>query len=115
MALTGAIYGQKCYPSNAEALDAYYSQIAPAQTAGTTTYILEYVKSVGGVWQQKSYSVSSTGVWTTRSTTNAPVITFPVCDPSQSFMDGITIGWGIAAAMVMASAIVFMKRAARAG
>ena len=114
MALTGAIYGQKCYPSNGEALDAYYSQVAPAQTAGTTTYVLEYVKNAG-VWQQKSYSISSTGVWTTRSTTNAPVITFPVCDPSQSFMDGITIGWGIAAAMVMASAIVFMKRASRAG
>lgn len=115
MALTGAIHGQKCYPSQGEALDAYYSQLAPAQTPGATSYVLEYVKSAGGVWQLKSYSVSSTGVWTTRSTTNAPVVTFPACDPSQSFVDGVTVGWGIATAMILVSAMVLLKRGARGG
>lgn len=110
MAMTGAIFGENCYPSNAEALDAYYSQVAPAQTPGTTSYVNEFVK-VSGVWQVKQYSVSSTGVWTTRSTTAAPVVTFPACDPSGSFMDGITVGWGVAAAMVLASSLVLIKRA----
>lgn len=114
MAMTGAILGVKCYPSNAEALDAYYSGIAPAQTPGTTTYVLEYVKT-GAVWQQKSYSISSTGVWTTRSTTNAPVITFPTCDPSISFFDGMALGWGIVSAMIAVAALMFIKRGARGG
>lgn len=110
MANTGAIYGEKCYDSQALALDSYYSKVAPAMTSGTTSYVNEFVKEAG-VWKIKQYSVSSTGVWTTRSTTAAPVITFPSCDPTASFMDGITIGWGIAAAMVAASALVVMKRA----
>lgn len=114
MANTGAIYGVKCYPSQAEALDAYYSQVAPAATPGTTSYVLEYVKT-GTVWQQKSYSISSTGVWTTRSTTNAPVITFPACDPSASFFDGMAIGWGVAVAMVAVGAMMMMKKGARGG
>lgn len=110
MAMTGAIYGEKCYDSQSLALDAYYSQVAPAQTPGTTSYVNEFIKS-GTTWQIKQYSVSSTGTWTTRSTTNAPVITFPTCDPVQGFTDGLTIGWGIAAAMVAAAALVVMKRA----
>lgn len=110
MALTGAVLGDRCFPSQAEALDAYYSQNAPAQTPGTTSYVNEFVKS-GSTWQINQYSVSSTGVWTTRSTTNAPVITFPACDPTANFVDGVTIGWGIAAAMVAAAAISLMKRA----
>jgi len=110
MALTGAIFGEKCFESQAVALDAYYSQVAPAQSPGTTSYVNEFVKT-GSTWQIKQYSVSESGVWTARSTTNAPVVTFPECDPTASFTDGMTIGWGIAAAMVMASALVVMKRA----
>lgn len=114
MALTGAIYGQKCYPTPSEAVDAYYSNLAPAQTPGETSYVLEYVKT-GTVWNLKSYSVSSTGVWTTRSTTAAPVPTFQSCDPAAPFLDGVVLGWGVSAALVAAAAITFMRRAARHG
>jgi len=114
MAATGAIYGVKCYPSQSDALDAYYSQVAPAQAPGTTSYVSEFVK-VSGVWNIRQYSVSSTGVWTTRSTTAAPVVTFPTCDPSEAFMDGVSIGWGVAIAMVAAAAIINLKRGARGG
>lgn len=114
MAMTGAIYGEHCYPSSSEAVDAYYSNLAPAQTPGATSYVLEYVKT-GAVWNLESYSVSSTGVWTTRSTTAAPVPTFPACDPAANFLDGVTIGWGVAAAMIMVSALMFIKKGARGG
>lgn len=114
MALTGAVFAEKCFPSQAEALDAYYLQAAPAQTPGSTSYVNQFVKS-GTVWQIKQYSVSSTGVWTTRSTTNAPVVTFPACDPVEKFNDGVTIGWGIASAMILAYGITFIARGARGG
>lgn len=110
MAMTGAVLDNKCFSSQAEALDVFYTRAAPAQTPGSTSYVNEFVKS-GTVWQMKQYSVSSTGVWTTLSTTAAPVITFPSCDPSASFMDGLTIGWGVAAAMVAAASLALMKRA----
>lgn len=114
MALTGAIYGDKCYPSQAEALDAYYSQVAPAQAPGSTSYVNEFVKS-GSVWQLKQYSISSTGTWTTLGTTNAPVVTFPACDPVEKFNDGVAIGWGIAGAMILAYTVTFIARGARGG
>lgn len=114
MAMTGAIYGQKCFNTPDLAVDAYYSNVAPAQTPGATTYVIEFVKT-GAVWYQKSYSVSSTGVWTTRSTTAAPVPTFPACDPSEKFLDGVTIGWGIGSAMIAVAALMFIKRGARGG
>lgn len=114
MALTGAISGDRCYSSPVEAVDAYYSGMAPAQTPGSTTYVLEYVKT-GAVWYAKQYSVSSTGVWTTRSTTAAPVPTFPACDPSEKFLDGVTMGWGVASAMVMVAAVMVARRGIRGG
>lgn len=114
MALTGAIYGQKCYNTPFEAVDAYYSNVAPAQTPGTTTFVVQYVKT-GSIWYQKSYSISSTGVWTTRSTTVAPLPTFPACDPSEKFLDGVTLGWGVATAMIAVAALMFIKKGARGG
>jgi len=114
MAATGALLGVQCYPSQAEALDAYYAGQSVSQLAGSTSYINEFVKEYG-VWKIKAYSVDSSGVWTARYSTNAPGITFPACDPTQSFQDGMVIGWGISTALVVVSAITFMKRATRAG
>ncbi|MDD2744265.1 MAG: hypothetical protein PHV02_18560 [Rhodocyclaceae bacterium] len=114
MALTGAIYGAKCYPSQFDAVDAFYSHSAPAQTPGLTSYVNEFVKS-GASWYQIQYSVSDTGTWTTRSMTLAPVPTFPACDPSEKFLDGVAIGWGIAAAMIVVSALMLARRGVRSG
>lgn len=111
MALTGALVRDQCLPSQAEALDAFYSATVPAYTAGTTSYMGEFVK-VAGVWKIQRYSISSTGTVTTLTASNAPVITFPACDPTINFMDGVAIGWGIAAAIVVAFTFKLMQRAA---
>jgi hypothetical protein len=71
----------------------------------------EFIK-VGSLWKIQRYSINSSGTITTLTASNAPVITFPSCDPTVNFMDGITVGWGIAAAIVVAFAFRIMQRAA---
>lgn len=114
MALTGAVLGNQCFPSQGAAVDAYYSGAAPVITAGSTSYAIEFVKS-GAVWQQKSYSIGTTGTWTLRSTTNAPVPTFPACDPSEKFLDGVQIGSLLSIALVAVAGITLLRRGVRGG
>lgn len=107
---TGALLGGRCFASQGEALDAFYSGSNPAFTSGATSYLSEYVK-VSGVWKIQRYSISSTGTVTTLTASNAPVITFPACDTATYFLDGMTIGWGIATAMILVAAVKFLERA----
>jgi len=110
MALTGALLGSKCFSTQSDALDSYYSVVAPAQTPGSTSYVNEFQK-IAGVWNIRGFSVSSTGVWTTLYTTAAPVPTFPACDPTVDFFDGVSLGWGVAAALVAVAAFKLMQKA----
>jgi len=110
MAKKGDIHGDMCYPSQTDALNAYYSQIAPSQAPGTTSFVNEFVQ-VSGVWHLRQSSIDSSGTWTTRSTTPAPVIAFPACDPVEGFVDGVAVGWGIAAALIASASLVLIKRA----
>lgn len=114
MPMTGAVLGSKCYNTPAEAVDAFYSGAAPVLTSGSTSYLTEFVKE-SGLWKVKQWTISSTGVTTLRYTQNAPVPTFPACDPSEKFFDGVTIGWGIATAMILVSALMLARRGARSG
>jgi hypothetical protein len=114
MALTGAILGNRCYPSQSDALDVLYSQMAPAQSAGLTSYVTQFVKS-GAAWYQSAYSIDATGVWSLRYSTLAPVPSFPACDPSEKFFDGLTMGWGVATAMILVACTMLLRRGARGG
>ena len=109
MSQTGAVFEGRCYPSPDAAVDAYYSGAAPALSSGTTSYLTEFVKQSGD-WHAKSWSIDSTGTHTLRYDVLAQVPTFQACDPAESFADGVTIGWGIGAAMVCAAAIKFMEK-----
>jgi hypothetical protein len=109
MALTGAVYGDRCFSTPAEAVDAYYSVAAPALTSGSTSFLTQWVKD-SGVWWAKSWSLDSSGVATLRYNIPAPVPTFQACDPAQTFLDGVEVGWGIAAAVIMAACVMLMRR-----
>lgn len=100
--------GDICYATSAEAVDAYYSGIPPyILTASTAsiTYVHRYEKQ-GASWKFIKGQYNSTGVPTTTYTASAPIITPPSCqitnDPVSNFNDGMTIGWGVAAAMIIA-------------
>lgn len=76
---TGFMVGDRCYSTNAEANDAFYTAQPVFQTSGSTSYVNTFIK-VGTSWNLRQYSVSSTGIWTTRSTTLSPTFSFPSCD-----------------------------------
>jgi hypothetical protein len=106
----GAEFQGRCYISIADAADAYFTGQPVQIVSGATSYATEFSK-LGAVWHSKGYSISSTGVWTTRYKSIAVVPIFPVCDTAESFNDGLLLGWGIATAMVLAWAVSHMRRA----
>lgn len=110
MAMSGALVGSKCYASQVEGMDAYYSATVPATTSGNPSYVTGFLQ-VSGVWKVQRYSVDNTGVVSSLSISNAPVVSFPACDPAEHFNDGVVVGWGIAAAMIAAAAFKMMQRA----
>lgn len=106
----GALLNGKCFSTSSEAVDAYFSSAPPSYTAGGTSYLAEYVKS-GAIWQIRRYQIASNGTTTTLNTVTAPLPTFPLCDPTESFFDGVDVGWGVAAAIIVAASIRLMRRA----
>lgn len=104
--------GERCFATNSEAADQWFSGKDPSYTAGSTSY-LSWFEKVGTVWQIKRQSISSAGVVTNLTSSTATVPTFSACDVSEQFMDGFAIGWAIAGAMVAAYAIKFIAKALR--
>lgn len=104
----GSRFNDKCYSTNADAADAFFLEQGPFFTSGATSYVGWFEKNVSNVWQIKRQSIASNGTITTLTTSNATVPTFPTCTPLDSMNDGLTLGWGIAAAMVAAYAIRFL-------
>lgn len=103
--------GDVCYPTSGEALDHFYSLASPSMAPATTTAYTTFT-NVGGVWQMAKYSINSSGVWSLNYSTTAPVVNFASCtvldDATTQFTDGVTLGWGVAAAMVAAWSIKFL-------
>lgn len=109
MAADGALVGARCFADVGMATDAYYSAVAPSQTPGAVTYLSEFVKTTGG-WVLRRYQVGSDGSVGTLTDASLPSLSFPACDPQESFKDGMTMGWGVVAAMVASWALVVMKK-----
>lgn len=110
MAATGALWGDRCFPSQADALDAFYLAKSSAEVPGSTTYVIQYAKE-SGLWKSQGYSIDGAGVWTLRYSTVAPTPSFPVCDPTEPFFDGVTIGWAFASAMVAVACLKLIQKA----
>ena len=106
----GSLVGSYCYASSAEALDGYYSASEPVHTAGSTSY-LSYYEKISGVWSILRQSIETDGTVTNLTTVVAPIPTFPTCDPASNFLDGMTLGWGIASAMIAAYAVKWLWQA----
>lgn len=109
---TGFLAAGRCFASSADATDVYFSSFPPGVTSNATSY-WTYFEKAAGVWKVKSYSWSSTGVATLRFTVNAPTPTLAACEVDAAFFDGMTIGWGVVAAMVIAWGFRTMREQAR--
>lgn len=108
----GALLGTVCHPSQADAVDAYFSEQGPSFTAGATSY-QSWFEKVSGTWQLKQQSITGAGVVTNLTSVNATVPTFPDCDELAPFNDGLTVGWLLATLMVAAWGFSMIRRQAR--
>ena len=107
---TGALVGARCFASAQEATDAVYSAAPVSQAVGPTTYVSEFVFASGS-WVVRRSVIAQDGAVTTMQDAAAPVLSFPACDTTAQFMDGMTVGWAIVAAMVAAWCVVSLKGA----
>ena len=105
----GSLFQTKCYSSNSEAADVYYSSQPIVVVPGETMYMAQYSK-VGTNWNVAQYTKTGTSNWTLQSTKPVPFPAFPECNPSESFNDGMVIGWGIAAAMIAVWSVTHIRK-----
>jgi len=106
----GFLVGERCFDTQAQAADQWFSGKEPSYTAGSTSYVSWFEKNVSNVWQINRQSISSTGTITNLTTSNATVPVFPSCTVTDNFNDGMLLGWGVAAAMIGAYAIKFIAK-----
>ena len=101
-----------CYQSQEAAVDAYYGSTPPSVQPGSAVYYSITVKKPQG-WALDTYRVYSGGTSVLQTSSLLPVPVFDSCDPSESFNDGMAVGWGVASAMIAVGALMMIKRATR--
>ncbi|MDD5299925.1 MAG: hypothetical protein PHD65_05450 [Gallionella sp.] len=98
-----------CYETVALAQDAYFSGL-PVQSSLTASGVLlttQHVKDANSVWNIKQVSTDTVGVQTVVYQVVVSPPSFPACySPFESFSDGVTIGWAVAAMLVV---ILFVR------
>lgn len=84
--------------------DQFFSQLQPIAAAGSPSY-LTYASKDAGVWYLNtlqdgqpftSYALAAPG--------------FASCDTTETFYDGMALGWGVVGAMVAAYAVHMLRR-----
>jgi len=111
MALTNTLVNNVCYPTVNAATDAFFS-LMPISivTSSASTFRLIHIK-VDDQWKQNKVVYNSSGLQTQIYTVNITAPTFPSCDSTQSYFDGMQIGWGVIAAMASVAAVIFIRKA----
>ncbi len=103
----GALVGNKCFDTAADAADAYFSQTPPVLLTGG--YFWQFVKTASG-WQLNYYKAATNGQ-TLITTTKVTIPAFPACNPAQSFSDGALVGSSLGAAIILIAAVKFLLKA----
>jgi hypothetical protein len=116
-ALTGTVHAGYyfngiCHASHQEATWSYYDATAPSVYAQPGVNLMHEFAKVNGVVKSQWYQLSG-GSWVLDSSADVPVKDFPYCDPAESFVDGMIVGWGVASVFVAAAAIALMQKAAK--
>lgn len=97
--------GTECYPSQASALHAYAaSATGQIYTSGANVFLVTAARS-GNAIQWTGTKIAGTGAnWTYTQT-----MTFPECQ-KLSVEDGVAVGWMIAAVLIAAFAVKFIRK-----
>ena len=99
----GVVAAGRCVDASA-AVDLYYSSAGPSVSAGSPEFVTQLERTVSG-WFAVTYSGGSV---VNTATMQAPA--FAACDTTESFHDGMTLGWGVGAIMIAAYAIHLLRR-----
>lgn len=113
----GYSVGAVCYSTSAQAVDAYYSG-QPTATLISSTDVVQsvYQKDIGSsTWFLEKITYTSNGTRTLNWYYAHPLSeTFGSCtlpnSPFENFTDGSVLGWGIAAAMVLAWGVSLIRK-----
>lgn len=111
MAVTASLVNNTCHPTVAVAVNSYFSSLPVSiQVGSPDSYMLEHIQ-IAGVWNMQKTTINNLGNPTINFTVAATVPTFPDCDMTEPFFDGMQIGWGVVAAMAGALSVIFIKKA----
>lgn len=113
---TGYFSEGVCWTTFIEANDAHFQSIPPTILTTTTTQtVAEFIRQTGGYWNMTHATFTAAGVRTQQYSVAYPLPQYQVCDlpnsPSESFQDGLLLGWGIVLAMALAYAYKSMGKA----
>ena len=117
----GYIVGTSCVITLEAAHNLYYGSIPHAFSHDATyTYETQYVQSAtvgrssASGWSRQTVQYPNGGGAAVATVyVDLGSQTFPECDPAESFLDGVTVGWGLGAALIMAACFKLMSRGAR--
>lgn len=119
-----------CYPTQAEAIDAYYSskpmQITQFMSGNNAFFFYRYQKYQGVWYEQSGFWSAPSGMgqtyWGAAPLSYAGIGSCTIADPSggstptgdpvEAFIDGHLLGWGVALAMAAAWGVNILRRAA---
>lgn len=100
----GSIVNGQCV-ENALAAASYWSRTEPRSSFSGADNYISFVSLNGTAWTNY---VFKNGAYFTSSP--VPAIASPTCNTADKFTDGMQLGWGIAAAMVVAWGITVLRR-----
>lgn len=110
---TGSLVGDVCYETVILATDGYFSGL-PVQSVLSASGVLlttEHFKDVAGNWNLKQVSMDALGVQSVIYQVAVSPPPFPACySASESFNDGMMIGWAVVGVMVLVVFVVAVKK-----
>lgn len=107
----GFMVRDKCFAQWSDASNYYFSTFPEHQQAEGAGFLRVSHFFDGVQWMRQTTHFDAQGVaQSQQSSVVSPVQGVSGCDPSGAFLDGMTIGWMVAVALVAASAIKMMRK-----
>lgn len=95
-----------CYSDASAAVDAFFGSQGPELSQWAGAPALSFLEKLGGEWR---HSVVQDGVLVSQSPVVVPA--FVSCDPGAAFVDGAAVGFAIAVPLILASVVIWARRA----
>ncbi len=117
----GYVVGSRCYSAQSEAHDAYFGSMGgvvsfTASNQYETTFVpaASVGRSAPSGWSRQTVEYTAAGVPTgVVNYVDLASVGFPSCTPAEPFTDGVAVGWGFGAALIMVAALKMMSKGAR--